>query len=228
MAEGWSVQVTHHGLERQPVLIIDRFAPAPERFVDDACFLRFEAVSPHYPGLRAPVPPALLRDLLTALAGPIRAVFGVAAFETIDAYYSLVTTIPARLSLIQRLPHFDGVEPERLALLHYLSRDTRGGTAFYRHRTTGYETVDAARFDRYRATLDTDVKREGVPEPGYIGGDTPIFEQIARYEAVYNRAIVYRGNTLHCAAIPPDMLLSEHPASGRLTVNTFLKATPRG
>jgi len=62
-----------------------------------------------------------------------------------------------------------------------------------------------------------------MPEPDYIAGDTPIFEQVARHEALFNRAILYRSNTLHCAAIPPGMVFSTDPASGRLTVNTFLK-----
>lgn len=54
---------------------------------------------------------------------------------------------PQSLAPIQRLPHVDGLEPDRLAILVYLSGAETGGTAFYRQRATGYETVDAARFD---------------------------------------------------------------------------------
>ena len=101
----------------------------------------------------------------------------------ISAGYSIVTTRPAELTPIQRLPHFDGLEPERIALLHYLSGAEQGGTAFYRHRSTGYETITADRHAAYDAALHRDVARHGLPVPAYISGDTPIYERIARFAA---------------------------------------------
>ncbi|TPG39861.1 hypothetical protein EAH79_12540 [Sphingomonas koreensis] len=204
--------------------MIDHFAPDPDRFIDDASFLSFKPIGPHYPGIRAVVAPAMLGNLLAALAPVAAEVFGAPRLAVIDAFYSLVTTPPAALAPIQRLPHFDGVEPERLALLHYLSRDERSGTAFYRQRSTGFETVSAARLPAYRAALGADLAEHGMPGPAYIGGDTVIFDQIARHEGRFNRAILYRSNTLHCATIPDDIALSSDPAAGRLTVNTFLTA----
>jgi hypothetical protein len=180
----------------------------------------------HYPGLRAPVPPALLAPLLRALTPLITAHFGAASAMVEDAFYSVVTTPPADLLPIQRLPHFDGVEPERLALLHFLSHDESSGTAFYRHRSSGFETITAARLPAYRTALAADIARHGLPEPGYIAGDTPIFERLARHEGRRNRAILYRGNTLHCADIPSGLALPADPARGRFTVNTFLRARP--
>lgn len=219
----WAVSVHRHGEEQEPVVVIDGFADAPERLVADAGFLSFRPIGEHYPGVRAVVSPVMLRPLLMRLEPVIAEVFGLAATSVLDAWYSLVTTAPADLAAIQRLPHFDGVEPGRLALLHYLSRDERGGTAFYRHRTTGFETVSASRLDAYRAALAADLAREGMPGPAYIGGDTPIFEQVAAHEGRFNRAILYRGNTLHCALLPDDMTLTDDPETGRLTVNTFLQ-----
>jgi len=139
VAAGWSVVVHRQGEEREPVVVIDQFAPDPERFIADAAFLAFRPVGPHYPGVRAVVAPAMLRDLLTALQPIVTEAFGEPAVEVIDAFYSLVTTPPSALAPIQRLPHFDGLERERLALLHFLARDERSGTAFYRHRATGFE-----------------------------------------------------------------------------------------
>lgn len=226
VADAWRLSVAEHGAEREPVVIIDGFAPTPERFLDDASFLAFQPIGPHYPGIRAVVAPAMLRDLLAALEPVVAEVFGAQRFEVLDAFYSLVTTPPADLAPIQRLPHFDGVERERLALLHFLARDERSGTAFYRHRSTGFETVNAECLSAYRATLDADIKRHGMPAPAYIGGDTALFERIALHEGRFNRAILYRSNTLHCAAIPDDMAFVADPAAGRLTVNTFLMADP--
>jgi hypothetical protein len=222
----WSLSVVEQGAEHEPVVVIDGFAADPERLVGDASFLAFRPIGPHYPGIRAEVSPAMLDDLLAPLAPVVADVFGEPATDVIDAYYSLVTTRAAELAPIQRLPHFDGVERERLALLHYLARDERSGTAFYRHRSTGFETVGADRLGDYRAALDADLRREGLPAPGYIAGDTAIFEQIAMHPGRFNRAILYRSNTLHCAFVPPDLVLSADPRAGRLTVNTFLMGKP--
>lgn len=222
----WSVAVERQGKESQPVVVIDGFAADPGIFIDDAAMLSFAPVGIHYPGVRAAVARPLLKPLLAKLEPIIADVFGHDECEVDDAFYSLVTTRPEALTPIQRIPHFDGVEPQRLALLHYLSPDMPGGTAFYRHRATGFETVTAPRLPEYRTALDADLAREGLPEPAYIGGDTAIYECVARYEGRLNRAILYRGNTLHCAWLPDTGRLIDDTQTGRLTVNTFLRGMP--
>jgi hypothetical protein len=217
----WHISVERHGAEAQPVVVIDHFADA-ERFRDDAAFLSFAPMGPHYPGIRAVVAPAMLRDLLARLEPVVAEVFGGGDLEVVDAFYSIVTTPPAALTPIQRLPHFDEVSPTRLALLHYLSPDESSGTAFYRHRSTGFESIDAVRLASYRAALDEDLRKYGIPDPRYIAGHTPVFEQVASYSGRFNRAILYRSNTLHCAQLPDDMTFDADPETGRLTVNTFL------
>ena len=217
----WAISIERHGAEAQPVVVIDAFADA-ERWRDDAAFLSYAPIGAHYPGIRAPVAPAMLRDVLARL-GPVAAeVFGLSELEVVDAFYSIVTTPPSALTPIQRLPHFDEVSPTRLALLHYLSPDESSGTAFYRHRTTGFESIDAARLPDYRVALDVDLKLHGIPDAGYIAGDTPVFERLAMHQGRFNRAILYRSNTLHCAHLPDGLSLSPDPDRGRLTVNTFL------
>lgn len=213
------------GTERQPVVVIDDFAPCPDTLVNDAGMLSFAPMGIHYPGIRANIARRMLTPLLVPLASTIGEVFGYGNTEITDAFYSIVTTAPEALTPIQRIPHFDGVEPNRLALLHYLAPDAPGGTAFYRHRSTGYESVTAARLPSYRAELDADLARAGLPPPAYIDGDTEIFEQIARFEGLFNRAILYRGNSLHCAWLPEGTLFSADPAVGRLTANIFLEGS---
>lgn len=218
----WRVHVAPHGEEAQPVVVIDGFVADPESWVEDAAMLAFAPMGAHYPGVRAAVPRATLSPLLAALAPLVQQVFGLSALAVVDAFYSLVTTPPGALAPIQRMPHVDEVAPTRLALLHYLARDERSGTAFFRHRGTGFETIDAARLEPYRQALAADVSRHGLPPPGFIEGDTPIFQQIARHDGRFNRAILYRSHALHCAAIPSGIALAEDPFAGRLTVNTFL------
>ncbi len=219
---GWRLHVARAGTEALPVVVIDTFAPVPQRLIDDAAVLAFAPMGEHYPGVRAEVPMPLLQPLLTALRPTIAAVFGPGEPTVVDAFYSLVTTPPAALAPIQRLPHVDETSPRRLALLHFLSRDETSGTAFFRHRATGWESLDAARLPAYRAALAADLTRHGAPAAAYIAGDTPLFEQIACHAGRFNRALLYRSNALHCAAIPPEMVLSADPEAGRLTVNTFL------
>lgn len=217
-----TTRVDHIGREAVPVVVIDDFVARPEYLANDAAMLGFVPMGPHYPGVRAVVPPALVKRFVDPLEGLIADAFGVRDCDVIDALYSLVTTSPADLTPIQRLPHFDGVEPERLALLHFLGRGENGGTAFYRHRSTGFERVTAARHAVYTDALEAELSKSGMPNPAYISGDTDLFEEIAVYEGCYNRALLYPSNVLHCARIPETVPLSTNPDAGRLTVNTFL------
>ncbi len=217
------VRIFRQGAEHQPLILIDDFAVDPDGLIEDAAMLRLEPNGPHYPGLRAPVPKGMVAKLLAPVTDLIREVFGVDAGRgRRESWYSLVTTPPDRLAPIQRLPHFDGVEADRIAILLFLGRADLGGTAFYRHRATGFETVTAERLAPYDSALRADIDRHGLPPPAYIAGDTPLYERIARHEARFNRLLIYRGHTLHCADVPPDLVLCADPREGRLTVNTFL------
>ena len=216
------ISVERIGRESVPVVVIDDFVPRPDLLADDAAMLGFVPMGVHYPGVRAVVPPALVRRFVEPLAPLIADVFEVRDCSVIDALYSLVTTPPEALTPTQRLPHFDGVEPERLALLHFLSGAQGSGTAFYRHRATGFETVTATRLADYERILNGEVRAQGIPDAAYIAGDTDIFDEISLFEGRYNRALLYPSNALHCARIPDDLNLSDNPATGRLTVNTFL------
>ena len=216
------ISIERIGREGVPVVVFDTFVARPELLVDDASMLGFAPMGVHYPGVRAIVPQALVKRFVDPLAPLIEEVFGLRACAVLDALYSLVTMPPDGLTPIQRLPHFDGVEPERLALLHFLTEAPASGTAFYRHRATGFETVTAARLLEYEPTLAEEIRRDGVPDASYIKGDTALFEEVAVFEGRYNRALLYPSNALHCARIPDDMVFSADIETGRLTVNTFL------
>ena len=211
------------GREQRPLLVLDDFWPDPDALREDAASLKMGEIGPHYPGVRAPVPARLAETMRRRIAPLLVQHFGLDPAPAVsEAYYSLVTTAPGDLAPIQRLPHFDGVEPSRIAVLLFLGEGEQGGTAFYRQRATGYESVDAARLDRFTTTLEEEVRKHGLPEPAYIAGETPLYEQIAIQPGRCNRALVYAGNTLHCAYLPPAVRLSNDPRIGRLTLNLFL------
>jgi Family of unknown function (DUF6445) len=218
-----AAQVHYVGAERQPVIQIDEFVPDPQALVDEAASLPYMKIGAHYPGVRALLPPVRLHGFMPGIAELVLTTFDCGtALRPIEAYYSVVTTPPGALTPIQRLPHFDGLERERIALLHFLSTDHASGTAFYRHRSTGFETVDAARYPQFTQALENDVARLGLPDSAYISDDTSIYEQTARFEGRFNRALIYRGHALHCAWLPDELSFSADPRQGRLTVNTFL------
>lgn len=220
-----SVRVTHHGVEKQPVVVIDGFSVSPERLVEDARTRSFSAMGPYYPGIRAPAPASYLADASDLLEGILRDVFGIeSGAALVECNYSVVTTPPGQLQPIQRLPHFDTTDPGRIALLHYLSRPDQGGTRFFRHRATGFETVTADRFDAYRDKLHEEAARDGLPPAKYFGSQSTQFEQVALHNAAFNRAIIYRGITLHSGAIPEGFRGEEDVVQGRLTVNTFFQS----
>ena len=218
-----TVRIDYIGEERQPVIVIDDFVADPMALRAEAEALSYSVMGAFYPGIRAPVPEQTIDQFMAPIVDLIAETFGFrGCVSLLNAAYSIVTTPPAQLAPIQRLPHYDGLDAERIALLHYLSPAAQGGTAFYRHRSTGYETVSQPRYARFAAALEADVARHGLPPPSYIAGDTPIYEQIARYDAKVNRALIYRGYSLHCGVLPPNQPLSADPRFGRLTVNTFL------
>jgi hypothetical protein len=220
---GAKIRIARQGGEAQPVIVIDDMLAAPERWREAAARARYGRIGPHYPGLRAVVPAEAAAAMRDALAPAIADTFGLDPVPPVlETYFSIVTTPPEALAPIQRLPHFDGLEPERIAILIFLSGAEQGGTAFYRQRATGFETVDPARFPAFEAALRAGIAEHGLPPPAYIDGDTPLYEQIGRYEARPNRALVYRGHSLHCAAIPAGAPLPADPAQGRLSINSFL------
>jgi hypothetical protein len=220
------IRVETIGRERQPLLIIDDFLANPEAVRDIAAQSPFAQHGPHYPGIRAPVP----RGACDVLIDPLRPLL-VQTFnlpcppEYHECYLSLVTTSPQDLQPIQRLPHFDGLQPDRLALLLYLDHSERGGTAFYRQRSTGFETVDAGRYAAFKNGLKGDTAHHGIPPSDYIRGDTEIYEQVSTVSGLFNRAVVYHGNSLHCANLPADFVAISDPLAGRLTLNLFLHAS---
>jgi hypothetical protein len=221
-----TIRIEHIGTERQPVIVIDDFVPDPGRLRTAAEALDYQMMGRHYPGLRAQVAADDVDAFLTPVQPLIAETFGFGGpAHIISAGYSIVTTRPADLTPIQRLPHFDGLEAERVALLHYLNGPEQGGTAFYRHRATGFETISAERHAAYDAALHREVAQHGLPDPAYISGDTALYERIARFEAKPNRALIYRGHSLHCADLPDDLDFTPDPRTARLTVNTFLFGT---
>ncbi|MEJ0058540.1 MAG: DUF6445 family protein [Terricaulis sp.] len=153
------------GHEHQPVAIVENFSPHPERLIDEASRLRFEVMGEFYPGVRANATPAYFEGQGPLLARVLSEFFDQKGRFESQALYSLATTPSDQLTLAQRIPHIDGLKPGMIAILHYLSREPFGGTAFYRHRSTGFETIDARRHPLYLERLHAGFAAHGEPPP---------------------------------------------------------------
>lgn len=212
------------GAEQNAVAVIDDALASPEAAIDFAAACAFSPIGPYYPGVRASLGGEAAAAFARALSPVIAATLGLSAAQwTGEAFFSIVTTPPARLAPIQRLPHFDGLEETRVAALLFLAKVDFGGTSFYRHRATGFEAVSSQRYARYGEALKADVSRDGLPPPDFIGDGAPIFAEIATFAPVFNRLLLYRGNVLHCSRMKNAEALSADPRRGRLTLNLFLR-----
>lgn len=218
-----SMRVVRHGREAQPVIVVEDMLSQPDLWRHIAARAQFAPIRPFHPGVSAMAPARLGMQLRDELAPLIGETFGLDPVPPASGcFLSLVTTPPEALAPIQRLPHVDGLERERIAILVYLSGPEKGGTAFFRQRATGYETVDAERREAFEQALEAGLAEHGPPPAGYMGGDTALYEQIAAYQARPNRGLVYRSHALHSATVPAGAELPQDALRGRLTLNAFL------
>lgn len=220
-------ELRRFGASQSPVVVIDGFSGMREAIVAMAAAIAPfpDAGGTYYPGLRRVLDErdgeafGYVGRTLEAAAPFIGGAFGFDGFDLVEASFSMVTTAPENLTPAQRAPHFDSTDPGLVAVLHYLGDTPGTGTAFYRQRSTGIETVDDANVDAFVAAA----KRESGGLTGYTNGSNAWFEQIGAVEAVPDRLILYRGGLLHSGIIPPGLPLDADPRTGRLTANLFIQ-----
>jgi hypothetical protein len=227
--DGWGFSLARTRSERfsegkHLLVSVDAVLEAPEHVISQASLQNFANITPQYPGVRAPLDPAVCRAWLGQLTPLLDQMFGPAgrAWE-MQAWFSLVTTPPHALAPIQRLPHVDGTDPAQIAMMLYLSHAPHGGTAFFRHRSTGLESLTAADYPGYAAALQADVARTGLPPAAYTTDGAPHFERVHDVPGHFNSAVFYRGNILHSGVIDNAAPLSADPREGRLTINAFFR-----
>jgi hypothetical protein len=212
------------GAEQAPLLVIDNFVAAPEELVATAATKHLELSTRFYPGVRAKAPLSYQQLIATRLKDLLAEFFQLhgTAVRFSMCHYSLVTTPAGQLAPLQRIPHIDSVGRNGLASIHYLFRGDLGGTAFYRHRKTGFESIDESRQETYFRCLQNELEGPNAPAAAYINGDTPLFEQVSAQEGVFNRLLVYRRNSLHSGSIARDFAPDPNPLTGRLSINSFV------
>lgn len=217
------VSVRRMGREGEPLVIIDGFSGAIDALLAEGYAAVYQHAGASYPGIRSWADPSYLDRRRPLMMQIMQQVFGFSRGVRLDAStFSLVTLAEHQLAPLQRIPHYDHAGGEVVAVMHYLMGPETGGTAFYRHRRTGFETITPAREATYNAALAQDERAYGMPQARYFHGNSDWFEQIDEVEAQPDRLVLYRGRQLHSGVIPDPAQLSSDPRQGRLTVNMFL------
>ncbi len=223
--ENFSYRVDYVGNEKQPVLIVDNYLHNAEALIT-YCEqnMSFAKADTFYPGMRMGAPKFYGSVMMRYLGEIIFKTFELTKenIRSGHSLYSIVLTPPAQLKTIQCLPHCDSTNSLDLACVHYLCDSSLGGTSLYRHRATGYESVTESRKDFYLETLNKEIAEQGVPR-AYMNGSNHLFEQVASYDASFNRLVMYRSTNLHSGNIAPDFAFEPHTRRGRLTLNTFIR-----
>lgn len=218
-----SIEKLTIGREGAPLLVIDDAVADPQALVDLAASKSYAAVENYYPGIRAKAPLSYQQSVLEKFGGLFREFFGISgSLRFTGCQFSLVTRNHAELNELQRIPHIDSSSYRELAVVHYLFKADLGGTAFYRHRATGYEIIDDARKSEYFGCVQREAAGPDKPEVAYISGNTALYEQVACQAARFNRMLVYRRNSLHSGNLGRNFVADPNPRTGRLSINAFL------
>ncbi len=216
------VKLRHYGEELNPLIIIDDLLLNPDDLIECAVQTRFSTPeATHYPGLNAALPAAYLNTLLPVLRPSLMRAFGVGeAALMARAFFALSTKRAEEMVPLQKIPHYDQPDPRCLAMVHYLGRDQAGGTGFFRHIPSGFESIDSTRREAYMQQVNRELEALGDTLTGYTGPRTPNYELLETVEPEFNRLVIYRSHVLHCALFD-GARLTDDPCTGRLTANSF-------
>ena len=226
LCEEANIECCRIGNEQQEVLVVDDFLKGAgalkERAVYENNFARADSF---YPGVRMEVPREYTIAIVKNLGFFMERFFNleVRTIKKAVSKFSIVTTRPGDLGLLQRIPHFDSPSRKGIAVVHYLQSIPNMGTALYRHKPTSFEYVDEQRYSNYMAQIQERFPTEDKYPEGYINGSTDQFEQIASFDAIFNRLLMYRGTSLHSGKIGKDYNFDPSPATGRLTLTSFFE-----
>ena len=183
-----NVTLYRFGREQQPVVQIDEFSGMAEELLRRGRSAEYQAAGASYPGIRSWCEPDYLDRNRELMFAALQQVFKFRKGVSLDvSTFSLVTLAPEDLSPLQRIPHYDHASGEIVAVMHYLLGPETGGTAFYRHRRTGFETITEDRADAYNAGLAADEREFGMPPAEYYHGDGDRFEQIGVLVRLFGR-----------------------------------------
>jgi hypothetical protein len=225
--EHWNPEIRVVGKEQTPVIVIDdpivSTGALQQAAAEDDGFHRDLQVM--YPGVRTRLPDDYVDSVVPGLVALLREVYdipGALCEKVIQRVFSLITTPPEDLAVIQRVPHFDDLKNWYFATVHYVAPGRFAGTGIFRHRPTGFERITQDRYRDYAAAAEAHMQAQGIPPAKYVEGSTDHYEMIEEIEYRPNRLIAYPGNLLHSGLVRPERDIGWDPRTGRLTANLFI------
>jgi len=221
------VTVINVGNEAVPIIVIEQLCEDPEALISFAAPVSsFGDGGGFYPGIRKTLPDCYAKQICQHYLPVMQKIYQLepsSKAEVILSALSLATTPAEQLRPIQTLPHFDTEQSNQFALVHYLCEQQHGGTSFYRHRKTGYESITNSRLSEYGTLLKQQaIKNEIHKKLSYINSDHHLFERIHKIDAKMNKAIIYPSNLLHSGNINVATGLPCDVNKGRLTTSSFI------
>ena len=226
LCEDANIECYKVGSEQQEVLLVDNYLKGALALKECAVQINeFARADSFYPGVRMQVPQEYTMALVKNFGFFMEQFFHLKVREIKKAVskFSIITTRQNDLDLLQRIPHFDSPSRKGLAFVHYLQSVPGMGTSLYRHKPTNFEYVDEQRYYNYTEKIQERFSTEDAYPEGYMNGSTDQFEEIASFDAVFNRLLMYRGTSLHSGKIGKDYNFDPSPATGRLTVTSFFE-----
>lgn len=221
-----AVRVDTIGRDRAPVLVVDNFAADTAQLVHMAeiAFERQCRQRDGFPGIVASAPESYARSAVAFLMPFLQKAFGLPSrIRRGGCDFQITSLGHDQLTDRQKIPHIDVPDLHTLASVHFLCGPPYLGTAFYRHRSTGFETISPERAETYLRAVEREIKLS--PPQGNTDGDSEGFECIASYPAKLNSLIFFSAARLHSGLMDPLTPLTTRPAEGRLTLNMFLQFT---
>jgi len=211
------------GLEEHPLLVIDDLFQIPEKLVEFAKNAEWKAPKRGlYPGIIAEPPQQYLHEIAVNLKREMCAAFNFPSELGLSAtgFFALTTHSLDDFDPWQRIPHFDQTDEDSIAMVHYLNTNQTGGTGFFRHTPSGFESVSENRHKEYVDDIEKWFAEGHDQLVEYAGPKTPNFEMIHIVPFKFNRALIYPSYVLHCA-LYDGTHVDANPETGRLTLNSF-------
>ena len=210
------------GREQYPVVVIDDLMRDPQALVEYAAtaveFRPLKRDVNYYPGLRAPVPQDYLASLYTVIKPLMHDVFGLPVDGPLKANCSFSIATSRRNGSI--------CFSVCLISTPSMSGNSRCSTTSAMVRTVERRFIVIARpvtspsprsgSPRYLELLKKDIDRMVRRPPQYMRGNDTRFEQIASFEAQFDRVLIYRSQVLHSGSVQrqcrPEHRSAQRPA----------------
>ncbi len=228
ISENLAVKTTCLGDEKNKVIIIDDVLTDPVKLVEYAASINFPPAPwlrqrKGYPGIRADLPVGSIEPLIIKIKEIIEAKYDIppsASRISCQSSLCMMTVPESELGPYQLIPHFDTSRQYYFAALLYLCGEEHGGTAFYRHNSTGYESIVPEQSEDYLDHCYKELNSRKL-EKRYFSESDDYYTKIGFVPARFNRLAIYKGCLLHSANVVSDISISSDPRAGRLTANLF-------